>query len=112
MKSTLKSLIAATAIISTLAVPAFAIYTDSGEAGDTHYGTCGLGTHEIGVKKSFGGENTYGFSWVDPDERINCYTQTTIGGVKFSKQYGVGWAQSQQEFRPGNVRVSEHHGTY
>ncbi|MBQ3423199.1 MAG: hypothetical protein IJH34_16435 [Romboutsia sp.] len=113
LKSKLKTISASLAVLSIISTPVLALTQYGNGSAVTYESDNYLGYHSVGVKKSFGGANTYGFSWVDPSNNsVRVYSQLTIGGVTFNKAYGVGYAQSSQEYRPGNVAVSESHGTY
>lgn len=112
MKLKVKLIATSLALTSIISVPVFALTQYGDGSAETTEWDSSLGNHVVGVKKNFGGSNTHGFSWVDPIEDKNCYTQTVIGGISFNKAYGVGYAQSNQEYRPGDVPVSENHGTY
>ena len=112
MKLKVKLIAASLALTSIISIPVSALTQYGNGSATTTEWDSSLGNHVVGVKKNFGGDNTYGFSWVDPEGTKNCYTQTVIGGITFNKAYGVGYAQSSQEYRPGDVSVSEKHGSY
>lgn len=106
MKSKMLSLALAALLVAGTAIPSMAISISSnGE------NTRSISGGEVGVKKDFGGENTYGFSWIDTDDNsISEWTRVQIGDSTFPKEYGYGYAQSDEKHYPGDVTVSEHHG--
>lgn len=108
-----KSIIASLALLAVISTPVLAITQNGNGSATTNEYDSTLGNHEVGVSKAYAKPSTHGFSWVNPDDNSkNCYTRVIIGGVTFNKAYGVGYAQASQEYRPGDVSVSEEHGGY
>lgn len=108
----LKTMIATIGIVGTLAVPTLALtQSGNGQATETLYNSKFGGNYTIGVSRSFGGENTYGYSWIDTvDNSKNIYTRVKIGGALYPKAYGKGYAQSSQVKHYGSYPVVEIHG--
>ena len=110
MKKKITTLLIAIGVVATVALPTKALCTDiDGKYQESINDSTGTGY--VGVKKSFGGSSTYGFSWIEiTNKKKVIFTQLRIGNATFDEKIGRGYVQSQQDSRPGNVRVSEKHG--
>lgn len=106
MKRRIKTIILIAVLIMSISIPAFASYNEYPCWCSGVYGA-----HVCGLSSSFGGTNTYGYSWLKADSQANDYIWTTItvGGNR-STSKGEYYVQTEQISYKGNVSVIEQHG--